>query len=130
MIERITIESAPKNIAPYVHAVRAGQFYFITGQMPIVPGTEEYELGSIELQTSRVMENLLIILSALGLSIDSVVQVRAFLTNMNDFDRFNAVYKKFFGNGLPARTCVGVSGLAGGASVEVDMIAFDDKTLK
>lgn len=125
MIEKIMADGAPKAIAPYVHAVRAGGFVYVTGQLPIDPQTGEYVRGPINLQTVRVLENLKIVLAACGLDYGSVVQVRAYLTDMRDYPVFNRAYETYLGQDLPARTCVSVSGLAGGANVEIDLIAFE-----
>ena len=125
MIERRIVEGAPKAIAPYVHAVRAGGFVFITGQMPIDPATGEYVRGDIKSQTVRVLENLRIVLDSCGLDYSAVVQARAYLTDMRDYDGFNEAYGDFLGKTLPARTCVAVTGLAGGADVEIDLVAYD-----
>lgn len=125
MIERRIVEGAPKAIAPYVHVVRAGGFVFITGQMPIDPATGEYVRGDIKSQTVRVLENLRIVLDSCGLDYCAVVQARAYLTDMRDYDGFNEAYEAFLGKTLPARTCVSVTGLAGGADVEIDLVAFD-----
>jgi 2-iminobutanoate/2-iminopropanoate deaminase len=126
MIERIFVENAPDVVAPYAHACRAGNFIFITGQMPIDPVTNEYIRGNAADQTTRVLENLKIVLASCRASLKNVVSVRVFLTDMRDFEMVNDVYKKYFQEGLPARTCVAVTGLAGGADVEIDMIAYTD----
>lgn len=125
MIERVMAESAPKAIAPYVHAVRAGGLVFVTGQMPIDPESGEYVRGPIESQTVRVLDNLKAVLAACGLDYGSVVQARVYLTDMRDYPAFNQAYEAYLGNSLPARTCVAVTGLAGGANVEIDLVAVD-----
>lgn len=123
-IERIFVGEAPNAVAPYSHACRAGDFLFVTGQMPIDPSTNEYVKGTIEKQSVRVLENLKIVLSSSGYTFDDLVSVRVFLTDMRDFDAFNKVYETYVGSALPARTCIAVSGLAGGADVEIDMVAY------
>lgn len=123
-IERIQVAQAPNAVAPYAHAVRAGDFYFITGQMPIDPQTNEYVTGSAAVQTVRVLENLKIILASCDLTLSDVVSARVFLTDMRDFDAVNEVYQSYFYSALPARTCVAVTGLAGGADVEIDLVAY------
>jgi 2-iminobutanoate/2-iminopropanoate deaminase len=110
--------------APFSHAVRAGNFLFLTGQMPIDPDTGTYVTNEIEAQSRRVMDNLMIVLEKAGMAPADVVSARAFLTDMRDYDVFNPVYTEYMGTHLPARTCIGVSGLAGGARVEVDFIAY------
>lgn len=126
MIERITAAGSFWE-APYSHACKAGNFLFVTGQMPVDPNTGRYVENEIEAQTRRVMENLLIVLGDAGMGLSDVVSARAFLTDMRDYDAFNEVYAEYMKDGLPARTCIGVNGLAGGARVEVDLIAFADR---
>ncbi|HEY9398039.1 MAG TPA: Rid family detoxifying hydrolase [Burkholderiales bacterium] len=125
MIERITAAGSFWE-APYSHAVRAGNFLFITGQMPVDPDTGKYVVNEIEAQSRRVMDNLLLVLKKAGMAASDVVSARVFLTDMRDYDVFNRVYAEYMGKHLPARTCIGVTALAGGASVEVDLIAYKD----
>ena len=101
-----------------------GDLVFITGQMPTVPETNEMLLGTFTEQTHRVMQNLAIVLEEVGSRFEYVVQSRVFITNMGHFDEVNRVYASYFKQPLPTRTCIGVTGLAGGADVEVDMIAW------
>jgi len=125
-IMHIMASDAPTPVAPFSHAVRAGQYLFVTGQMPTIPG-EGMTLveGGIESQTIRVMENLKIVLATEGLELDRVVMARVYLTHFQrDYAAMNAVYESFFAPGKrPARTCVGVTGLALDALVEIDLIA-------
>lgn len=123
MIDRINVPGSFWK-APYSHACRAGGFLFVTGQMPIDPETGTYVANDIETQSRRVMENLLTVLRHAGMNASHVVSVRAFLIDMRDYDVFNQVYSKYMDQHLPARTCIGVTGLAGGARVEVDLIAY------
>jgi len=125
VIERITAEGSFWS-APFSHACRAGNFLFLTGQMPIDPATGQYVENQIEPQARRVMDNLLIVLGDAGMGPSDVVSARAFLTDMRDYDAFNQVYAEYMGAHLPARTCIGVTGLAGGARVEVDFIAYSE----
>ncbi len=120
------IAGAPTPVAPFSHAVEAGGFVFLTGQMPTLPGDDLAALPrGIEAQTRRVMDNLIIVLSGLGLGLRHVVSVRAYLTRFEqDYAPMNAVYCSYFPpDRLPARTCVGVTGLARGALVEIDLVA-------
>jgi len=99
---------------------------FLTGQMPTDPDDKDAPLpDGIEAQTRRVMDNLVLVLEGVGLGLEHVVSVRAFLTHFDrDYAAMNAAYKAYFEEGrLPARTCVGVTGLAVGALVEIDLIA-------
>jgi enamine deaminase RidA (YjgF/YER057c/UK114 family) len=99
---------------------------FITGQMPTHPDDPDAPLPEgVEAQTARVMENLKIVLAGLDLSLQNVTCVRAYLTHFErDYAAMNEVYRGYFEPGkLPARTCVGVTGLAVGALVEIDLVA-------
>jgi 2-iminobutanoate/2-iminopropanoate deaminase len=125
MIERLM---APGTFhqAPYCHAARAGGFLFVTGQVATDPETGEYVLGDIETETRRVMDNLVIVLETAGFGLSDVVSARAFLTDFGEYDTFNRVYTEYMGEFLPTRTTVGVTGLAAGARVEVDLVAYRD----
>ncbi len=124
-IEHLTFSEVPKKVAPFSHAVRAGEFLFITGQMPTLKNDNtKLVQGGIEEQTHQVMKNLIEVLSAGGSSMDKVIFARVYLVNFGDFERMNKVYASYFKTEkLPARTCIGVTGLAVGASVEIDLIA-------
>ena len=124
-IEHLTFSSGPQKVAPFSHAVRAGEYLFVTGQMPTLKddNTKLVE-GGIEEQTHQVMQNLIEVLNAAGSSIEKVIFARVYLVNFGDFERMNRIYSSYFKNDkLPARTCIGVTGLAVGASVEIDFIA-------
>lgn len=124
MIERIMPAGSPAPVAPYSHAVACGPFVFITGQMPIDTATGEYVRGSYADQTDACMRNLETILAASNSSWDQVMHARLFITDFGRYDEVNEAYARWFEPGkLPARTCVGVTGLAGGANVEIDLIA-------
>ena len=124
-IEHLVFEDGPKRVGPFSHAVKAGGFLFVTGQMPTLTNdpTKLIE-GDIISQTHQVMKNLKHVLTAANTSLEDVVFVRIYLINFQDFDKMNTVYKSYFtSDKLPARTCIGVTGLAVGASVEIDLIA-------
>ena len=124
-IEHLTFSEGPKKVAPFSHAVRVGELLYITGQMPTLKNDNKKVVqGGIEEQTHQVMKNLIEVLSAAGSSIDKVVFARVYLVNFGDFEKMNKVYASYFKTEkLPARTCIGVTGLAVGASVEIDLIA-------
>lgn len=118
--------TAPDPVAPYSHAVEVDGWVFVTGQMPIDPEDFHGPLPEgIEAQTRRVMDNLDNVLQSLNLGLEHVLSARVFLTDFyRDYEAMNAVYKTYFKPGsLPARTCVGVTGLARHALVEIDFIA-------
>ena len=124
-IEHLVFEDGPKRVGPFSHAVKAGGFLFVTGQMPTLTNdpTKLIE-GDIISQTHQVMKNLIHVLTAANTSLEDVVFVRIYLINFQDFDKMNAVYESYFSSDkLPARTCIGVTGLAVDASVEIDLIA-------
>ena len=118
--------SAPTHVAPFSHAVEFDGWVQLTGQMPTDPkdGTKPLPDG-IQAQTRRVMDNLAIILNETQLGLQNVLSTRVFLTNFRrDYDAMNNIYKSYFAKDrLPARTCVGVTDLALGALVEIDMVA-------
>lgn len=120
------VDAAPQPVAPYSHIVEADGWYFLTGQMPNWPDDPDKPLpDGIEAQTRRVMDNLIIVLNGAGLELSNVLQVRVFLREFDrDYAAMNDTYRRYFPEGrLPARTCVGVSGMAVGALIEIDMIA-------
>lgn len=120
------IGGAPDPVAPFSHAVEADGWVFVTGQMPFTgtANTSPYP-DTIEGQTHQVMANLRTVLQGIGLDLPDVASVRVFLTHFEeDYARMNAVYAGYFAEGRrPARTCVGVTGLARGARIEIDMVA-------
>ena len=124
-IEHLVFHQGPKRVGPFSHAVKAGGFLFVTGQMPTLPNDPtKLIVGDISNQTHQVMKNLETVLAAANSSLENVVFVRIYLVNFQDFDAMNAVYKSYFlPDKLPARTCIGVTGLAVGASIEIDLIA-------
>lgn len=120
------IAGAPDPVAPFSHAVEADGWIYLTGQMPF-SGTsinEPYPQG-IAAQTNQAMHNLQTVLRGVGVGLAHVVQVRVYLLNFErDYDAMNTVYATYFAPGQrPARTCVGVNGLAKGALIEIDMVA-------
>ncbi|MEQ1900534.1 MAG: RidA family protein [Devosia sp.] len=120
------IASGPQPVAPFSHAVEAGGFVFVTGQMPTDPKAPNAPLPEgVEAQTRRVVENLRIVLGGIGLGLEHVTMARIYLTHFErDYAALNALWPSFFAAGkLPARTTVGVTALAVGALVEIDLIA-------
>lgn len=120
------ITSGPRPVAPFSHAVEADGWVFVTGQMPTDPEAPDAPLpDGIEAQTQRVIDNLKIVLGGIGLDLAHVTMARIYLTEFQrDYVQLNDVWVRNFEAGkLPARTTVGVSGLAVGALVEIDLIA-------
>jgi 2-iminobutanoate/2-iminopropanoate deaminase len=120
------IPGAPAPVAPFSHAVDVDGWVFLTGQMPTDPNDDRAPLhDGVEAQTRRVIDNLVLVLNGAGLELAHVVAARVFLTHFErDYGALNDVYRAYFPRDrLPARTCVGVTGLARGALVEIDFIA-------
>lgn len=120
------IATGPRPVAPFSHAVEADGWVFVTGQMPTDPAAPDAPLpAGIEAQTRRVMANLEIVLSGIGLGWQNVTFIRIYLTHFErDYAAMNAIYQTYFEPGkLPGRTTVGVTALAVGALVEIDLIA-------
>ena len=119
------IPGGPKPVAPFSHAVESDGFVFVTGQMPDTPAAPGMLPDGIAAQTRNVMGNLATVLAGLGLGLEHVVMARIYLTNFKrDYAAMNEVYRSYFAEGrLPARTCVGVTGLAYDALVEIDLVA-------
>ena len=120
------IANAPKPVAPYSHVVEAEGWLFVTGQLATDPDDDSLPLPEgIEAQTRKVMNNLKRVLTSVGAGFEHVVSVRIFLTDFeHDYAEFNRLYAEYFKpDRLPARTTVGVTHLARGGIVEVDLIA-------
>ena len=118
--------AAPTPVAPFSHAVEADGWVMLTGQMPTDPEDDALPLpDGVEAQTRRVMDNLIIVLNAAGLGLEHVLQVRVYITRFEqDYAAMNDTYASYFPpDRRPARTCVGVTGLARNALVEIDMVA-------
>ena len=122
MREKIVTPNAPAPKWPYSQGIIADGFIFVSGQGPADPATGDMKLGDIKDETRLTLENVKAILSAAGATLNDVAKVHVYLNDINDFAAMNEVYKEYFGEGLPARTTVGVS-LAAGMKVEIDVIA-------
>lgn len=120
------VSSGPRPVAPFSHAVESDGWVFVTGQMPTDPNAPDAPLpAGIEAQTIRVMENLKIVLGGIGLGLEHAAMARIYLTNFErDYAALNALWPSFFVSGkLPARTTIGVTALAVGALIEIDLVA-------
>ncbi|MFM0362811.1 RidA family protein [Paraburkholderia sediminicola] len=120
------VEGAPAPVGPFSHATEQHGWVFLTGQMPTSPDDDNAPLPEgVGAQTTRVMDNLVLVLKGIGLGLEDVVSARIFLTEFKrDYATMNAVYAAYFPAAkLPARTCIGVTGLARDALVEIDFIA-------
>jgi reactive intermediate/imine deaminase len=119
------IQGGPRPVAPFSHAVESDGFVFVTGQMPDTPAAPGILPEGIAAQTRNVMGNLKTVLAGLGLGLEHIVMARIYLTRFKeDYAEMNEVYRSYFpADRLPARTCVGVTGLAYDALVEIDLVA-------
>jgi 2-iminobutanoate/2-iminopropanoate deaminase len=123
MKEIIATDDAPRAIGPYSQAVRAGNFVFASGQIPIDPATGEFVPGGIAEQTEQVLRNLTALFAAAGVGMDQIVKTTVFLADLNDFTAMNEVYGKFFSAAPPARATVQAARLPRDAKVEIEAIA-------
>ena len=122
----IKTDQAPEPVGPYNQAIKAGEFIYCSGQIAINPQTNSIDcLGDIEKETTQVLNNLKAVLISGGAIMNDVIKTTIFLTDLNDFQKVNSIYKEFFkGAKTPARACVEVSSLPKGVSVEIDCIAY------
>jgi len=119
----IHAEGAPPAVGPYSHAVVTGNLVFASGQCPFNPDGSGYSPASIEEETHLVFSNLKAVLAGAGASLPQVVKVTAYLSDMGNFQRFNAVYQEYFPTEPPARTCIQAGKLPLNVQVEIDAIA-------
>ena len=124
MLSAVSASSAPKALGPYSQAIRAGQFLFVSGQVPIDPSTGELVKGTIADQTRQSLTNIGEILKVAGASFQQVVRSTVYLADMADFAAMNEVYATFFTPPQPARSTIQAARLPRDARVEIDVIAF------
>lgn len=117
-------DKAPKAIGPYSQAIRAGNFLFLSGQIPLDPKTGELVKGDIRQQTRQVLENIKGVLESQKLGMDNVVKIAIFLTDMENFNQMNEVYATYFPSSPPARSTVSVAKLPRDAGIEIEAIAL------
>lgn len=127
MKQIIKTDQAPAPIGPYNQAVKAGGTLYISGQIALVPGTDELLVGNVSEETHQVMKNLQAILSAAGFNFSNVVKTTIFLSDMSLFAEVNGIYGSYFTGDYPARETVAVKGLPKNVHVEISMIAIDIK---
>jgi len=123
-LEKVSTKNAPAAVGPYSQAMKAGDFVYVSGQLPMNPKTGEMVTGSIKDQTRQSLENAKAILKEAGVTLENVVKTTVFLQNMNDFSDMNEVYADFFTDHKPARAAVEVAKLPLGADVEIQMVAY------
>ena len=120
--ERITANNAPAAVGPYVHAVKAGDIVYTSGQLGLDPETGVLKEGIVE-QTKQSLMNLQEVLEAAGSSMENVIKTTVFVADMNDFATVNEIYASFFTGETPARSCVQVARLPKDGLVEIEAIA-------
>ncbi|MCK5862805.1 MAG: Rid family detoxifying hydrolase [Candidatus Hydrogenedentes bacterium] len=116
--------SAPPAAGPYSHAVKANGFLFLSGQGPLARDGSGPVCGTMEEETRYTFENIKVVLADAGVGLDAVVKVTAYLSNMVNFKEFNNVYKEYFVENQPARTCVQAGGLPLNMQVVIEVIAI------
>ena len=126
MNKPIFTDGAPNPIGPYSQAILCGNTLYCSGQIALDPKTGEFTGGDIAAQTRKVCENLGAVLRSVDMSFLDVVKTTCFITSMDDFAQFNAVYGEYF-TFSPARSCVAVKELPKGALVEVELVAISQK---
>lgn len=123
MLKQVHTEKAPKAIGPYSQGIAAGQFIFVSGQIPVDPETNEVVKGGIIEQTNQVMKNIRAILESEGLTLNNIVKTTIFLKNMDQFADVNEIYAKHLGEHRPARSTIEISRLPKDVLIEIEAIA-------
>ena len=119
----IQTDKAPKAIGPYSQAIQAGNFLFLSGQIPLDPKTGELVKGDIRKQTRQVLENIKGVLESQGLGMEDIVKATIFLKDIGNFNQVNEVYATYFPTSPPARSTVEVAKLPRDADIEIEIIA-------
>lgn len=122
--EIIKTDQAPVPIAPYSQGIKANGFLFVSGQIGLNPSTRKLVEGGMEAEATQIMENIRAILSAGGARMEDVISTTVYLKNIDDFQKMNAIYGKYFTANFPTRSTVGVSNLASGATIEITVTAL------
>ncbi|MCD8828862.1 RidA family protein [Staphylococcus gallinarum] len=120
----ITTNEAPQAIGPYSQAVQAGDFLYISGQLPINPNTDKFISDNIVEQTTQVMKNIIAILTSQGLSIKNIVKTNIYVVNLAHFNEINDAYGTFLNDHKPARSAIEVNKLPKNAQIEIEAIAY------
>ncbi len=119
----IASDKTPKAIGPYSQGVCAGDFIFVSGQLPINPETGSFPDEDIRILARQSMENIKAVIEQAGSSMDKIVKTTIYLKNLSDFAAVNEVYASYFSSVFPARSCFEVSNLPKGAKLEIEAIA-------
>ena len=126
-MEVISTPNAPKPAGHYSQAIVHNNLVYASGQLPIDPESGEKRIGSIEEQTEQVLKNLSEILKAAGSNLNQVIKTTVYISDIELWDRVNAVYARFFGEHRPARAVVPTRNLHFGFQIEIEAIATLDK---
>jgi len=124
MLNLINSDTAPKAVGPYSQAVKAGDFIFCSGQIPLDPKTGKLVAGGIKEQTIQVLKNIQEVLKAVDCNLENVVKAEIFLANIHDFAQVNEIYEGFFASHKPARNTYQVAALPLSAKIEISITAY------
>ena len=119
----VSSKNAPKAVGPYSQAIKTKEFVFLSGQLGLDPSTGELKEGGIIPQTIQALDNIVSILNEINLNADNIVKTTIFILDMNNFSKVNDLYKKYFTNTYPARSCIEVSSLPKNGEIEIEAIA-------
>jgi len=122
--QEIQTDKAPKPVGPYSQAIKVNGFLFISGQIPLDPETNRMIEGDFKTKARRILENIRQIVESAGGSMDSIVKITVYLTDISKFAELNDVYKEYFNPPYPSRSVVEVKGLPKGSEIEIEAIAY------
>ncbi len=122
--ERVNTPAAPAAIGPYSQAIKAGDFLFLSGQIPLDPATGALVSGGIVEQTHQVLKNLQAVLTEAGATFEHVVKTTVYVADLNDFGKVNEIYAEYFPDPPPARATIQAARLPRDVRVEIDLIAY------
>lgn len=125
-MEYINSSETAEVVGPYSHCTKAGNNYYICGQVPFHPVSGEVVGTTIKEQTFQTLYNLKLVLDAAGLEITDIAKTTVFLSTMDDFAGFNEVYAEFMGDHRPARLCLGAGEIVHGCLIEMDATAYKE----
>ena len=123
MRKTIHAENAPAAVGPYVHAVKAGDFVYTSGQIGLIPATGVLAEG-VEAQAEQALQNIQAVLAAAGCTMADVIKTTVFLADIADFGKINEIYAKYFTGETPARSCLQAGALPKGALFEIEVVAY------
>lgn len=128
--QKIVCKKGPEAKGPYSPCIKTCENVYISGQLPLDPETGKMIAGDIKAQTRQCLENMKALLKEADMEMKYVVKTTVFLKDMDDFSAMNEVYQKYFEEPYPARSACSVSGLSGGALVEIEAVAIDFRALE